>query len=106
MKNGNLLILTNDIKSTSFADYIVELDRTTGKVVKEWKLKEICDKIDNTVSGFYPTWGWINSITYDYAGGSVATANPGSKNYSTAFSLNEPTKQGYLFDSYNPNKAF
>lgn len=66
MKNGNLLILTNDIKSTSFADYIVELDRTTGKVVKEWKLKEICDKIDNTVSGFYPTWGWINSITYDY----------------------------------------
>ena len=66
MKYGNLLILTNDLSSASFADYIVELDRSTGKVVKEWKLKEICDKIDNTVSGFYPTWGWINSITYDY----------------------------------------
>lgn len=66
MKNGNLLILTNDINSSSFADYIVEVDRKTGKVVKEWKLKEICDKIDNKVSSFYPTWGWINSVTFDY----------------------------------------
>lgn len=66
LKNGNLLILTNDLKSSSFADYVVEVDRNTGKVVKEWKLKEICDKIDNKVSGFYPTWGWINSVTFDY----------------------------------------
>lgn len=41
------------------------------------------------------------SINYNYDGGSVATANPGSKNYSTAFSLNEPTKQGYLFDTWS-----
>lgn len=66
LKNGNLLILSNDIDSSSFADYIIELDRETGSVVKEWRLKDICDAIDNTVSGFYPTWGWINSITYDY----------------------------------------
>lgn len=65
LPNGNLLILTTDVTTESFADYVVELDRKTGKVVKDWNLKSICDAIDKTVSSFYPTWGWINSITYD-----------------------------------------
>ena len=65
LPNGNLLILSTDVTTESFADYVVELDRNTGKVVKDWNLKSICDSIDNTVSSFYPTWGWINSITYD-----------------------------------------
>ena len=65
LPNGNLLILSTDVTTESFADYIVELDRKTGKVVKDWNLRKICDEIDNTVSSFYPTWGWINSITYD-----------------------------------------
>ena len=38
------------------------------------------------------------TITYDLAGGSVATANPTTYNIETAtFTLNNPTRQGYTF---------
>ncbi|MCR5645005.1 MAG: InlB B-repeat-containing protein [Bacteroidales bacterium] len=40
-------------------------------------------------------------ITYDLAGGSVATANPTTYTYETAtFSLNNPTKLGYNFTGW------
>lgn len=65
MPNGNLIILTSDVNGPTIADYIVELDRKTGKVVKDWRLTDAVKKIDPSIKSFYPTWGWINSITYD-----------------------------------------
>lgn len=66
MENGNLLLLTTDLKHETIADYIVEVDRQSGKVVKDWSLREIVSKIDDKLieHGAY-NWGWINSITYD-----------------------------------------
>lgn len=65
MPNGNLIILTSDVNSQTIADYIVELDRKTGKVVRDWRLTDAVKKVDPSIKSFYPTWGWINSITYD-----------------------------------------
>jgi uncharacterized protein YoxC len=67
LPNGNLIILTSDMASDSMADYIVELDRETGKVVNDWSVRKIVDDIDSNVSSTYITWGWINSIYYDEA---------------------------------------
>ena len=37
------------------------------------------------------------NITYDLAGGTVATANPATYNIETAITLNNPTREGYNF---------
>lgn len=66
LENGNLIILTSNLKSNTIADYIIEINRKTGKVVKDWNLKEIVEKIDpNLISDEEITWGWINSVSYD-----------------------------------------
>lgn len=65
LPNGNLIVLTSDKDSDTFSDYVVELDRTTGQVVKDWKLKDIVGSIDSSITNNYPTWGWINSVYYD-----------------------------------------
>ena len=41
LENGNLIILTSKRGGGSLADYVVEVDRNTGKVVKDWSLKDI-----------------------------------------------------------------
>lgn len=66
MENGNLIILTSNPNRESIADYIVELDRKTGKVVKNWDLKQIVSNIDpNLIEESAITWGWINGVYYD-----------------------------------------
>lgn len=66
LENGNLIILTSNLDSKFVADHIVEIDRETGKIVKEWNLYEIVKLIDpELVKDNDMTWGWINSIYYD-----------------------------------------
>lgn len=66
LPSGNLIILTTNPDSDTFSDYIVELDRTTGKIVKDWDLNKIVSDVDSSLIEYGDiTWGWINSITYD-----------------------------------------
>lgn len=66
LPNGNLIILTSKVDSESLADHIVEINRETGKVEKEWNLKDIVLNIDkNLLETGEITWGWINSVYYD-----------------------------------------
>lgn len=66
LENGNLIILTSKLDSGYVADHIVEINRSTGKIVKEWSLSEIVKSIDPTlIKDNELTWGWINSIYYD-----------------------------------------
>lgn len=66
LESGNLIILTSKIGGGSLADYIVEVDRNTGKVVKDWSLKDIALKVDpDLLEPGEITWGWINSVFYD-----------------------------------------
>ncbi len=63
MPNGNLLLLTSNDGYTS-GDEVVELDRESGQVVKDFDLSDIVSKIDSNITN-YPTWSWINSVYYD-----------------------------------------
>lgn len=41
MSNGNFLVASNNFKDGSVEDYIVEIDRNSGDVVKEWNLHKL-----------------------------------------------------------------
>lgn len=66
LENGNLLVLTTNPNNNTFADYIIEIDKTNGNIIKSWNLKDIVSKVDpNLIKENQITWGWINSIAYD-----------------------------------------
>lgn len=66
MSDDGLIILTSDPTSTSFADYIVRIDPSNGKITKEWDIKKKITEIDpNLIQESNISWGWINSVSYD-----------------------------------------
>lgn len=68
MENGNLLIASNDFNNEdgTVEDYIVELDRLTGNVVKTFDLKDILNMRDGQ-SENWTSYDWFhnNSVWYD-----------------------------------------
>ncbi len=68
MENSNLLVASDDFENEygTVEDYIVELDRKTGKVVKTFDLKNILDMKD-TGNENYTSYDWFhnNSVWYD-----------------------------------------
>lgn len=74
MDNGNLLIASNDFNNDdgTIEDYIVELDRTTGNIVKTFDLKDILNMRDGQ-SENWTTYDWFhnNSVWYDKKTNSV-----------------------------------
>lgn len=68
MENGNLLVATNDFYNDdgTVEDVIVELDHTTGKIVKKFDLKEILNMEDGQ-SENWSAYDWFhnNSVWYD-----------------------------------------
>lgn len=68
LPNGNLLVGSNDFNSSygTVEDYIVELDRKSGKVVKTFDLKDILNMEDGK-SESWTSYDWFhnNSIWYD-----------------------------------------
>lgn len=59
MSNGNLLTISNNISSKTLEDYIVEIDRNNGNIVKEIDLSDI---LDNKKTG---NWFKATSLFYD-----------------------------------------
>lgn len=68
MENGNLLVASNDFDNDSgtVEDYVVELDRETGNIVKTFDLKDIL-KMEDGKSENWIEYDWFhnNSIWYD-----------------------------------------
>lgn len=68
MENGNLLIASDDFNNDdgTVEDYIVELDHTTGDVVKSFDLKDILNMKDGK-SENWTAYDWFhnNSVWYD-----------------------------------------
>ena len=68
MPNGNILVASDDFESGegTVEDYIVELDRKTGKVVKTIDLKDILNKEDGKSENWVEyDWFHNNSVWYD-----------------------------------------
>lgn len=68
MENGNLLIASDDFYNDdgTVEDYIVELDRKTGKIIKTFDLKDILNMQDGK-SENWTAYDWFhnNSVWYD-----------------------------------------
>ena len=68
MENGNLLVASDDFynEDGTVEDYIVELDRTTGEIVKRFDLKNILNMEDGTSENWIAyDWFHNNSVWYD-----------------------------------------
>lgn len=68
MENGNLLVASDDFNNEygTVEDYVVELDRNTGKIVKTFDLKDLLNMEDGK-SENWSSYDWFhnNSVWYD-----------------------------------------
>lgn len=66
LPNSNLLVASNDFESGYVEDYIVEVDRETGKIVKSWDLKDILN-MEDAKSENWVEYDWFhnNAVWYD-----------------------------------------
>jgi len=68
MENGNLLVASDDFNNEdgTVEDYIVELDRKTGKIVKRFDLKDILPMEDGKSENWISyDWFHNNAVWYD-----------------------------------------
>lgn len=74
LPNGNLLVASDDFNNEAgtVEDYIVELDRATGNIIKTWDLKDILNMEDGK-SENWSSYDWFhnNSVWYDEATNSI-----------------------------------
>ncbi len=66
MANGNFLVASDNFSSGTVEDYIVEVDRETGEIVKTFDLTKILNKEDGK-SENWSQYDWFhnNSVWYD-----------------------------------------
>ncbi len=66
MPNGNLLVASDNFEGDTVEDYIVEIDRSTGEIVKQIDLKNILPTI-STGNENWVEYDWFhnNSVWYD-----------------------------------------
>lgn len=66
MENGNLLVASDHFEDETVEDYIVEIDRKNGEIIKEIDLKKILP-IDSGNNIYTTDYDWFhnNSIWYD-----------------------------------------
>ena len=74
LPNGNLLVASDDFNNESgtVEDYIIEIDRTSGNIIKTWDLKDILNMEDGK-SENWSSYDWFhnNSVWYDEATNSI-----------------------------------
>lgn len=66
---GGNLIVPSSATDESIQDAILEFDRKTKKVVKEWDLRKVLDekrpvRVDHTIDDFGKDWLHVNSVRY------------------------------------------
>lgn len=72
MENGNFLIASNDFASGTVEDYIVEMDRDTGEIIKTFDLKDILNMEDGKNENWSEyDWFHNNAVWYDKATNSI-----------------------------------
>ncbi len=68
MENGNFLIASDDFNNESgtVEDYVVEMDRKTGKIIRKFDLKDVL-KMEDGQSENWSSYDWFhnNSVWYD-----------------------------------------
>ena len=82
----------------TFKQWTANADGTGASYADKASVKNLTAELNGVVD-IYAQWQVIvYDITYDLAGGTVATANPTEYNIENAsFTLNNPTREGYIF---------
>lgn len=74
LENGNLLVASDDFsgEAGTVEDIVVEIDHKTGKIVKEWDLKDILNTSDGQMED-WSAYDWFhnNSVWYDKKSDSI-----------------------------------
>lgn len=72
MEDGNLLIASDNFENGTVEDYIVEIDRKTGKIIKEIDLTKILP-VDSGNNAYTTDYDWFhnNSVWYDKTTNSI-----------------------------------
>lgn len=72
LENGNLLVSSDNDFNESVEDFVVEVDRETGEIVKSWDLLKILPR-DGGKAGDWNHHDWFhnNSVWYDKATNSI-----------------------------------
>ncbi len=67
MEDGNLLVLTDDLRSETVEDMCVLVDRNTGEILKNWDYKKFLDPKTVSHSGSWSDHDWFhnNAVWYD-----------------------------------------
>lgn len=106
MENGNFLIASNHFEDGTVEDYIVEIDRKNGAIVKEIDLKKILP-IDSGNNLYTTDYDWFhnNSIWYDKKTNSITLSG---RHKDAVININYDTLElnWILGDSTNWNKKY
>ena len=67
LSNGNLLVASDNFTNGTVEDYIVEIDRDTGKIVKTFDLTKILPQNQGKNENYTTDYDWFhnNSVWYD-----------------------------------------
>lgn len=72
LENGNILAASDNDFNDSVEDFIVEIDRKTGNIVKSWDLQKILPREEGKAGDWnYHDWFHNNSVWYDKATNSI-----------------------------------
>lgn len=108
MPNGNLLVASDNFESGegTVEDYIVELDRKTGKIVKTFDLKDILP-MEEGKSENWTSYDWFhnNSVWYDKKTNSITLSG---RHQDAVINIDYKTKKlnWILGDSTNWSKKY
>jgi hypothetical protein len=91
MENGNLLVASDNFEAGTVEDYIVEIDRETGKIIKYFDLQEILpvNEGNNLYSTSYD-WFHNNSVWYDKKTNSITLSG---RHNDSVINIDYDTKQ-------------
>jgi len=91
LPNGNLLLSSENTKSDTIEDYILEMDRQTGDIVRTFDLKNILDaNRPHEINWPANDWLHLNSIDYDPTDSSIIIS---SRAQSAVIKLSYPSMQ-------------
>ena len=72
LTNGNILVLANNENSEKVEDYIIELDRASGKIVKQIDISKIIDYDEGkNINWTSDDWFHNNALDYDEYSNSI-----------------------------------
>lgn len=69
--DGNLVAAVNKGGTGTIEDHIIELDRSSGEIVKEWDLREVLDVDRTALYDDARDWLHVNSVWYDESDGGL-----------------------------------